>query len=200
MLNRSNKNQRRKTMSKTAKFLIVSLLLLVLVGAGAFAKQDVEKHTVHVGINPFSWIWGVYSGEVGAPLTGLIEVAAQFNYVNGKAQRKLFGLDTDTYSQRLTAGPVVRLFPSQMATGFFVSGRVMYLNFKYVDAGGETTYNDVTAGIDIGWRYLWEFESGFGMFLQLYGGVERFFFNGDIGDDFGFPILPVGGFHLGFHM
>jgi hypothetical protein len=187
-------------MSKTAKFLIVSLLLLVLVGTGAFAKQEVEKHTVHVGINPFSWIWGVYAGEVGVPLTGLIEVAAQFNYVNGKAQRKLFGIDTDSYSQRLTVGPVVRLFPSQMATGFFVSGRVMYLHFNFVDVGIEHKYDDVTAGIDLGWRYLWEFESGYGMFLQFYGGIERFFFNGEIGDDIGFPLLPVAGLHLGFHM
>ena len=189
-------------MSKTAKLMIVSLLLLVLVGAGAFAKQDVEKHIFHVGLNPFSWIWGVYAGEVGVPLTGLVEVAAQFNYVDGEAQRRLFGLDTDIYSKRLTVGPVVRLFPSQMATGFFVSGRVMYLNFRYVDENisKDETYNDVTAGIDIGWRYLWEFESGYGMFLQFYGGIERFFFNGDIGDDFGFPILPVAGFHLGFHM
>jgi hypothetical protein len=187
-------------MSKTVKSLIVSLLLLVLVGAGAFAKQDVEKHTVHVGLNPFSWIWGVYSGEVGIPLTGFIELAGQFNYVNGEAQRKILGLDRDSYSKRFTGGAVVRLFPSQVATGFFISGRLMYLNFKFVDAGGTDTYNDVTAGVDIGWRYLWEFEGDFGMYLQFYGGIERFFFNGEIGDDLGLPIIPIGGFHIGFHM
>jgi hypothetical protein len=38
------------------------------------------------------------------------------------------------------------------------------------------------------------------MFLQFYGGIERFFFNGEIGDDIGFPLLPVAGLHLGFHM
>jgi len=188
-------------MSKTTKFLIVSLMLLVLVGTGAFAKQDVEKHTVHVGLNPFSWIWGVYRGEVGIPLTGFIEVAAQFDYVDGQTQREIFGMDTTTYSKRLTAGPVIRLFPSQMATGFFISGRLMYLNFRFVDKGEGTdkTYDDVTAGIDLGWRYLWEFENGWGMYLQFYGGIERFFFNRDISEDF-FPILPVTGFHIGFHM
>jgi hypothetical protein len=87
-----------------------------------------------------------------------------------------------------------------MATGFFVSGRLMYLNYKDVDGGTETIYNDVTAGVDIGWRYLWEFESGYGMYLQFYGGVERFFFNGEIADAFGIPLLPVFGFHIGFHM
>jgi ABC-type glycerol-3-phosphate transport system substrate-binding protein len=189
-------------MSKTAKFLIVSLLLLVLVGAGAFAKQDVEKHTVHVGINPFSWIYGAYKIEVGMPLTGFVELAAQFNYVDGEAQRKLIGEDTDTYTKRLTGGAVVHLFPSQMATGFFISGRLMFLNFRYVDKATSTDYTkqDMSAGIDMGWRYLWEFEGGWGMFLQFYGGIERFFFNGDIADDFGFPILPVSGFHIGFHM
>jgi hypothetical protein len=187
-------------MSKTAKSLVVCLLLLVLVAAGAFAKQDVEVHKVHVAINPFSWIWGAYTGEVGFPLSGLVEIAGQITYVNGKAQRRIFGLDTDTYSQRLTVGPVVHIFPSEMATGFFVSGRLMYLHFKFVDLGVEDIYNDVSAGIDIGWRYIWEFESGYGMLLQFYGGLERFFFNGDIGDDFGFPILPVAGFHIGFLM
>ena len=187
-------------MSKTAKFLIVSLLLLVLAGTGAFAKQEVEKHTAHVGLNPFSWIYGVYSGEVGVPITGLFEVAVQFDYVDGLAQRKLVSADTDEYTKRLTVGPVVRLFPSQMATGFFISGRLMYLNFKYHDPGGDEAYDDVTAGIDIGWRYLWEFDSGWGMFLQFYGGIERFFFQGEIADLIGFPILPVAGFQIGFHM
>ena len=187
-------------MSKISKVLILCLTLLVVASFSAFSKQEVEKHTVHVGINPLSWIYGVWEGEVGMPITGVVEVNLQFSYVNGEAQRKLFNADTDTYTKRLTLGPVVRLFPGQNATGFFISGRLMFLHFKYVDEGSEETYNDATAGIDVGWRYLWEFEGGWGMYVQFYGGLERFFFNGEISDALGFPILPVGGFHLGFHM
>ena len=187
-------------MRKRTKLLIVTVVLMMLIAAGAFAKQNVEVHTFHVGINPFSWIWSDIKAEVGFPITGIFEVAGQIHYVNGEKQRDLFGADTDEYSKRLTIGPVIRLFPSEMATGFFVSGRLMYLNFTYHDATGDTTYNDLTAGVDIGWRYIWEFESGWGMFLQFYGGIERFILNGEIADDIGFPLLPVAGFHLGFQM
>ncbi len=187
-------------MNKTSKVLILCLTLLVVASFSAFSKQEVEKHTFHVGLNPFSWIYGIYEGEVGMPITGVFEVALQFNYVDGEAQRKLVKADTSTYTNRLTMGPVVRLFPGQNATGFFVSGRLMFLNVKYVDGATEEKYNDATAGIDIGWRYLWEFEGDWGMYLQFYGGLERFFFQGEISDIVGIPILPVFGFHLGFHM
>jgi hypothetical protein len=188
-------------MSKTAKSLVISLALLILVGGGAFAKQDVEKHTFHVGINPFSWIYGSYKGEVGMPLSGLVELAGQFYYVDRGKQAAIYGADLDVYWKRLNAGLVVHLFPSQMATGFFISGRLTYLRFTWVDeiAATEDVYDDLTAGVDIGWRYIWEFDSGWGMFLQFYGGIERFFFNGEISDVF-FPILPVGGFQFGFLM
>jgi hypothetical protein len=188
-------------MSKTAKSLVVCLLLLTLVGASAFAKQEVEKHTFHFGLNPFSWIYGVYKGEVGIPLTGLVELAGQFTYVDRGRQAAIYGVDLDAYWKRLNAGLIVHIFPNQMATGFFISGRLSYLRFTVVDeiASTEDVYDDATAGVDIGWRYIWEFENGWGMFLQFYGGAERFFFNGEISDEF-FPILPVTGFHFGFLM
>ena len=189
-------------MGKMSKVLGMVIVLLIVVSLGAFAKQTTEKHTVHFAINPFSWIYGVYNGEVGLPLTGLLEVAAQFNYWDGLAMAKLFSDDTDYYTdyynQRLTVGPVLHVFPAQNATGFFVSARLMYLHFVNVDLGVKSTYNDVSAGVDLGWRYRWQFAKGGGMLLQFYGGVERFFFQGDIGNHLILPIILVGGFHLGF--
>jgi hypothetical protein len=59
----------------------------------------------------------------------------------------------------------------------------------------------MTAGVDLGWRYLWEFPKGWGMYIQGYGGVERFIIHGEIQELLGgWPILPVFGFQLGFHI
>ena len=78
-------------MRKRTKLLIVTVVLMMLIAAGAFAKQNVEVHTFHVGINPFSWIWSDIKAEVGFPITGIFEVAGQIHYVNGEKQRDLFG-------------------------------------------------------------------------------------------------------------
>jgi hypothetical protein len=187
-------------MKKSAKVIALCMALLLCAAVGAFAKQNVEKHTVHIGLNPFSWIFGVWNAEVGAPITGLVEVAGQVNYINGREVANIFGGDVTVYPINLTLGGIVRLFPTLNATGFWVGARFMYLNYTWVDGATETTYNDMTAGVELGYRYLWDFPGGWGMFIQGYFGIERYFFHGEIADLTGIPILLVGGMQLGFHM
>jgi len=137
------------------KVALLIVLLLVLVSTSGFAKQDVETHSVHFGLNPFSW---------------------------------------------LKAGPLLRLFPTQNATGFFLSFRVVYLMLHIVDewADIDETFHDLAVGTDIGWRYLWEFDNDWGMYLQGYVGLDRFILNAEISQLF-IPILPFFGFQIGFH-
>ena len=188
-------------MNKRLKLLVLCVAVLLVASVSAFAKQNVEPHKFHIALNPFTWIWGAYRAEVGVPITGLLEVAGQIEYIDGKAFMELFQLeDWETYTQRLTVGPVIRLFPSLNNSGFFISGRLMYLNLVAVTLGIESgPYNDMTAGVDIGYRYKWDFPGKWGMNIQFYAGVDRYIFNGEISDEINFPLLPVSGFHIGFH-
>jgi hypothetical protein len=185
--------------------------LLVLVTSPVFTKQNVEKHTFHIGINPFSWIFGIYNIEVGIPFTGFLEIAGLFDYLDGETLQRLFGIGNDPYDpydsynpyfKWLKVGPVVRLFPSQMATGFFFSFRLMYLFFRYVEEWHDPadsideSFHDIAFGADIGWRYIWEFDNDWGMYLQGYLGIERHVLNTKISEFF-LPLLPVVGFQLG---
>jgi hypothetical protein len=189
---------------RVKKVGLLIVLLLVLIGTSGFAKQEVETHSIHFGMNPFSWIFGIYNGEVGFPLTGFIELVGQFNYLNGKTLNRIFtgGYEDpeEFYFSWLKAGPLLRLFPTQNATGFFLSFRVVYLMFHIVDEweGIDETFHDLAVGTDIGWRYLWEFDNDWGMYLQGYFGVERFMLNAEIADLY-LPFLWVGGFQIGFH-
>jgi len=189
-------------MVKKAALLIV--LLLVLGSTSGFAKQDVETHSVHFGLNPFSWIFGIYNGEIGIPLTGFLELVGQFNYLNGKAFLRIMSggedFEDEFYFSWLKAGPLLRLFPTQNATGFFLSFRVVYLMLHVVDEwdGIDETFHDLAVGTDIGWRYLWEFDNDWGMYLQGYVGLDRFILNAEISQVF-IPILPFFGFQIGFH-
>ena len=188
---------------KTKKVALLIVLLLVLVSTSGFAKQDVETHSVHFGLNPFTWIFGIYTGEVGFPLTGFLELDGQFNYLNGKTLNRIFSggyeYEDESYISWLKAGPLLRLFPTQNATGFFLSFRLMYLMLHIVEEwdGIDETFHDIAAGTDIGWRYLWEFDNDWGMYLQGYFGVERFILNAEIADFV--PLLWVAGFQIGFH-
>jgi hypothetical protein len=187
-------------MNKSPKLLVLCVALLLIASMGAFAKQDVEPHKFHVALNPFSWIWGAYRAEVGMPITGLLEVAGQIEYLDREVVVDMFEFPWDTYQKRLTIGPVVRLFPALNNSGFFISGRLMYMNLTVVTLGVEEgPFNDVTAGVDIGYRYKWDFPGHWGMNIQAYYGIERYFFNGEISDLINFPLLLVGGFHIGFH-
>jgi hypothetical protein len=49
------------------KVALLIVLLLVLGSTSGFARQDVETHSVHFGLNPFTWIFGLYNGEIGIP-------------------------------------------------------------------------------------------------------------------------------------
>jgi hypothetical protein len=188
---------------KKAAFLI--LLLLVLVSTSGFARQDVETHTFHFGLNPFTWIFGLYNGEIAVPLTGFLELAGQFDYLDGKALIRMMSggedYEDEIYFSLLRVGPLLRLFPTQNATGFFLSIRLMYLMFHGVDEwdGIDETYHDLSVGTDIGWRYLWEFDTGWGMYVQGYFGLERFLLNEEIADFLPLPIFSVYGLQIGFH-
>jgi len=186
---------------KVALFIV---LLLVLVGTSGFAKQDVETHSVHFGLNPFTWIFGLYNGEIGIPLTGFLELVGQFDYLNGKTLVRILSggedFEDEFYFSLLRAGPLLRLFPTQNATGFFLSFRFVYFMFHVVDEWDDIdeTFHDLAVGTDIGWRYLWEFDNDWGMYLQGYLGMERFLLHAEIAD-FHLPFFMVYGFQIGFH-
>jgi hypothetical protein len=182
---------------------LVVFFLMAIAGLGS-ARQDVETHSIHFGLNPFTWIFGIYSGEVGVPLTGFLELAGQFDYLNGRTLLEVFSggevPDEGFIFTWLKAGPILRLFPAQNATGFFLSFRAMYMYFRAVDegAGIDERFDEFIIGTDVGWRYIWEFDNDWGMYLQGYVGVERFLLNYEIADLF-MPILFAWGFQIGFH-
>ena len=182
----------------TRKSILACVLtgIFLLASGTAFAQETSETHAAHVGINPFGWLYGAYRVEAGVPLNQYFEIAGQLNYFNAKQFRSLWGADTDNYNNRLTTGGVFRLFPGGESKGFFVSGRLMYLQFTHVEDGIEDSTTDVSAGVDLGWRIKFSFDAPVGMFVQSFLGLERFILSGgDIGDYL--PILPVAGLHLG---
>ena len=62
----------------------------------------------------------------------------------------------------------------------------------------EFEYNDFSIGVDLGSRWKWYFNKGFGMSLQVYAGAERFVTNKEITDTFyGLPFIYVYGFQIG---
>ena len=179
------------------------LLLCLILLAGVVAAQEGEKHLVHVGINPFGVIWGSYKVEAGVPITGFLEVGAQMNHFSGAQFATLFGAETVAdVPNRTTVGAVVRIFPARSASGFFIGGRLMYLNVNTRDPVLDSI-NDVTAGIDLGWRSKWQLTEGFGMFFQTYLGVQRGIFNSSVQSIFGLlnlPIAPSAGLHFGIYL
>jgi hypothetical protein len=187
-----------------SRIVTLVLILLITIAVAGFARQDVETHSIHIGMNPFTWIFGIYSGEVGIPLTGFIEIAGQFDYLDGRTLIRTFSggdePDEGFIFTWVKVGPILRLFPAQNATGFFLSFRAMYMYFRAVDEwdGIDETFHDFVMGTDIGWRYIWEFNNDWGMYLQGYFGIERFLLNYEISDIY-MPILFVWGFQIGFH-
>lgn len=178
--------------------LVVGIVLLVVVSVPA---QEDDSHLVSVGINPFGWIWGSYKIEAAVPLGGLFEVGGQLNYFNTAQFVSLFNVeDTSGLPRSLTLGAVGRIFPAQTASGFFIGGRLMYLNISAL--GTDQSVNDMTAGIDIGWRFKWDLAGPLGMFFQTYFGVQRWVFAGDLQDTVGlaFPIIPSTGLHFGIYL
>ena len=179
---------------------LVILILVLCAVATPLAADDGEIHSVSVGINPLGWVYGSYKVDVGVPLGGLLEVGGQLNYLNTRQLVGLFAFDLEDDSViplMLTVGPVLRIFPAQNAGGFFIGGRMMYLSIS-VPATGESV-NDVTAGVDIGWRFKWDLRGPIGMFFQMHIGVQRWILSGDIGSTIGlaFPVLPTSGMHFG---
>ncbi len=181
-----------------------SMLILVLVVcavATPLAADDGDSHLVSVGINPFGWIWGSYRIDVGVPLGGLLEVGGQLNYFNFRQFSGLFGFDTDDGPSPmfLTMGPLLRVFPAQDAQGFFIGGRMMFL--RVTSPEDDITVNDMTAGIDVGWRFKWDLQGPVGLFFQTSLGFQRWIFSGDIGETVGlvFPVWPNAGMHFGVH-
>jgi hypothetical protein len=171
-------------------------LLFILVSFSAFGQEEgpKEKHTVFIGINPITVFMSYYEGEVSVAITGLFELGAQISYLDINGFLNLFsnGAVTVTGSNYLLhVGAVARVFPGQDAQGFFLSGRVMMLQFQV--EGAPTGMTDFAVGMDIGWRFRWLFE-GWGLIFQAFGGIERAILHQET---IGIPILPVFGFHFG---
>ena len=184
-------------MSRVARVVLV-VLSIVLVSGTAVAQQE-GKHLVHVGINPFGVIWGQYKVDVGVPITGFVEAAGQINHFRGRQFANLVGSETpEDWPSTTSLGAVVRIFPGQNAAGFFLAGRLMYLNVNPADPALDSV-NDATAGIDLGWRWKWPLMDRFGMFFQTYFGIQRWVFSGDLQTLFGsfnLPFWPSAGLHF----
>ncbi len=188
---------------RTISLLLCLVLLAGVVAAEEVAAEENEKHLVSVGINPFGVIWGSYKLDFGVPIMGFLEVGGQANHFRGDQFANLFGIETASdWPTKTTLGAVVRLFPAKTASGFFIGGRLMYLNVNTRDPAVDPI-NDMTAGIDIGWRWKWELTKAFGMFFQTHFGIQRWIFSGDIQDTLGFlalPIMPSAGLHFGIYL
>ncbi len=178
---------------------ILVLLLAAMAAVTPLAAADGDTHSVSVGINPLGWVWGSYKIDVGVPLGGLLEIGGQLNYLNFRQLVGLFGVDTEgePVPRFLTAGPLLRVFPAQNAQGFFIGARMMYLHISVPEA--DESVNDMTAGVDVGWRFTWDLQGPVGLFFQTHLGVQRWIFGGEIGETIGraIPILPTSGMHFG---
>ena len=192
-----------------ARFIrIIGLLLCLVLLAGVVAAEEVaaeenEKHLVHVGINPFGVIYGSYKLDFGVPIAGFLEVGGQVNHFHGAQFANLVGsADPANWPNTTTLGAVVRIFPAKTASGFFIGGRLMYLNVN-TRVEGADPINDMTAGIDIGTRWKWDLTKAFGMFFQMHFGIQRWVFSGDIQSAFGglnLPFWPSAGLHFGIYL
>jgi len=181
---------------------ILCVLTCLLLAAFAVNAQENESHLIHVGINPFGVIYGSYKLDAGVPIGGLLEIGAQVNHFRGEQFANLIGSDPTSVATRTTAGFTVRIFPAKTASGFFIGGRLMYLNVDPADPLA-STINDATAGIDLGWRWAWPIGQNFGMFFQTYLGVQRWIFSADIPPILGtlqLPIWPSAGLHFGIFL
>ena len=184
--------------------VLIAAAVLLLSGMSSFAEEVAEEkkiHSIGIALNPFGPLYGMYRLEVGIPITGLIEVGAQLNYFSVNQFVKMYGATTVDMPSILTIGGIARLFPSEEVAGFFIGGRVMYINIIPGDTGIDPI-SDMTAGIDLGWRFKWIFEAGWGMYFQSYFGIQRWLFQGgDMESTVGiaFPIWPTIGLHFGFH-
>jgi hypothetical protein len=188
---------------KKKRLVFLTVFLMVLSLAAFAEERDIQ--TISVGIHPFGPLWGVYKVDIGVPINGILEVAGQINYWSVEQLVKLYGVDPTELGDMpnfLTAGVLLRVFPSQEASGFFIGGRAMYLMVKLPEAAGGDSYSDMTAGVDLGWRFKWNFDAGWGMFFQTYVGIQRWIFRGgDFAETIGlaFPLWPTGGMHFGVH-
>jgi len=183
------------------RWIIILTVVLLAAGLTAFAEEG-EPHNLSVGIHPFGPLWGSYKIDVGLPVTGLIEVGGQVNYFSFKQLAKMWNITGEEFPDILNLGGIVRIFPSQEATGFFIGGRVMYLNVRPPASSLEDPISDVTAGIDLGWRFKWHFEGGWGMFFQTYFGIQRWLLQGgEMQETIGIvlPIWPTAAMHFGVH-
>ncbi len=172
------------------------ILLLLLVSFSVFAEEAVSekpKHTIFIGINPITAFMSYYEGEVSVAITGFFELGAQVSFLDITGFVNMFaGSGSVTGSNYLLhIGAVARIFPGQNAQGFFISGRVMMLQFA-ID-GVTVGLNDLSVGLDIGVRFRWLFE-GWGLIFQFFGGIERAILHQE---EIGIPILPVLGLHFG---
>jgi hypothetical protein len=183
------------------RWIIILTIVLLIAGMAASAEEG-EKHTIGVGINPFGPLWGSYKIDVGIPVTGLIEVGAQVNYFSFRQMAKMWNITGSDFPDILNVGGIVRIFPSQKAAGFFIGGRIMYLNVRPPASSTDPPVNDATAGIDLGWRFKWHFAGGWGMYFQSYLGIQRWILSGgELQDTIGvfIPIWPSFGMHFGVH-
>lgn len=180
-------------------FAVLTCLLFV---ATVVSAQETDAHLVHAGISPFGIIYGSYKLDVGVPLGGLLEVGGQITHFRGEQFANLVGNEPADTPSWTHAGATVRVFPAQNASGFFIGGRIMYLN---VDPGDplESTLNDAAVGIDLGWRWKWPLAGNIGMFFQTHFGVQRWIFSsgspGLVGD-IRLPIWPTAGVHFGVYL
>ena len=178
---------------------VLIVLLIVCAVATPLTADDGDSHLVSLGINPLGWIWGSYRIDVGVPLGGLLEVGGQLNYFSFKQFVGLFPWaepEDQELPSLLSAGPVLRVFPAQNAQGFFIGARMMFFRFAIPETN--VSLNDMTAGIDVGWRFKWDLRGPVGLFFQTHLGVQRWLFTGDL-DFWPFPILPTAGMHFGVH-
>ena len=186
------------------RWIIIFTVFLMVLSLTAFAEER-DIHKISIGIHPFGPLWGVYKIDVGVPISGIFEVAGQLNYWSVEQFVGLWGVDPAELGDLpnfLTVGAIFRIFPSQEASGFFIGGRAMYLMVELPESVGGDSYSDMTAGIDLGWRFKWVFDAGWGMFFQTYIGVQRWIFQGgDFADTVGlaFPLWPTAGMHFGVH-
>jgi hypothetical protein len=181
----------------------LGILLCFALFTSIVAADESENHLFHVGINPFGVIYGSYKLDFGVPILGFLEVGGKINHFRGQQFANLIGSETPEDAPTWTnIGAVVRVFPSKTASGFFIGGRIMYLNINPQDPL-EASINDATFGIDIGWRWKWLFSGSFGMFFQTHFGIQRWVFTGDMESPLGalnLPLWPSAGLHFGIFL
>jgi len=136
----------------------------------------------------------VYQGEVGIPINGFFEVAAQATFIHGDGVATIFGEEDMNGFYLLSAGAMLRIFPMQNAAGFFVTGRLEYLGVGGDDIGTDE-YSDFAAGIDLGWRFRWWIDDNWGIIFQLYAGITRAITSEEIGQ--WMTVIPFGSLHVG---